>query len=180
MGNALNREENLAPLAFQMSVHSEKMDAALQKNYIDTSDMRWHPLLAGCFAFGVCAGLLVLFSVPMVLSATLALIPGYFADKVVKRYYLSDYADGRIEANRQLIAKNFDENDASTLANIAQSIVNSHFGSQRWAVDLRAKRSQGLCNDYQYLGGVHAYAPNCWRLCAAKVYEMHAVAVDVH
>lgn len=179
MGTAQHLEENLAPLAFQMSIRSERIELDLKQNYIDTMTLIWNPLLAACLAVGVSGGMLALFSVPMWLSFPLAMVPGYFVYKATKRHYANDYVDARIAANCKLMLASFEQEDASALARIVESIVSSHFGKEKWARDLNAKRAQGICDDHYYIGGIHAFAPACWRLCAAKVYDLHTLAASV-
>ncbi|MPQ69376.1 hypothetical protein [Pseudomonas sp. MWU12-2323] len=169
-------EENLAPLAFNLSIKSERIEKALYQNLVEPNNLTLFPVLTGSGVGVVGAGLLALFSVPTWLGVVLAAVPGYLAFKYSKRYFEGDYINARININRNLIVSTLDSDDAETLGRIAATIVRSNFGKEKWASDLKSRREQTFCDDYHYLAAIFTFAPACWHLCAAKVYELHATA----
>ena len=172
-------DENMAPLAFHLSIKSEQVEKALHQNFVESNNLTLYPVLTGGGVGVVGIGLLALFSVPVWLGAALAAVPGYFAFKSSKRYFEEEYTDARINFNQNLMVSTLDSDDVATLGRIAATIVSSHFGKEKWAVHFNASREQGLTDDFHYLAAIFTFAPACWRLCTEKVYEMHATASKV-
>lgn len=172
-------DENLAPLAFNLSIKSEQVEKALYQNFVESDNLTLYPVLTGSGVGIIGTGLLALFSVPVWLGVALTVVPGCFAFKYSKRYCEGEYTDARINLNRNLMVNTLDSDDAATLGRIAAAIVSSHFGKEKWVSHFKALREQGVSDDFHYLAAIFTFAPACWRLCAAKVYELNATASKV-
>jgi hypothetical protein len=168
--------DNLALLAFDLSVKSEQVEKVLNQNFVESKNLFLWPVLSGCGVAVVGTSLLALFSVPVWLGGPLAAAAGYYACKYLKRYFEGDYTDARIVLNQSLMSHLLDSKDAATLARITATIVSSHFGKEKWAIRFKGLWEQGINDDYHYLAAMFTFAPACWRLSAAKVYELNAAA----
>jgi hypothetical protein len=168
--------ENLAPLVFDLSVKSEQVERALNSNYIDTSNLALYPTLTGCGVAVVGTGLLALVGLPVLVAGVIASAAGYYSGKLAKRYFQGFYVDSRIDLNKVLVGRILNQKDAATIAHVTSTIVTSHFGKEKWAHAYNSLRERNQIDDTQYLAAVFTFAPACWRLSAAKVYQLNAAA----
>jgi len=166
---------SLAPLAFSLSIRSEGVVSALGRNNLDPVSLTFYPGMLGVAGASACACLLYSF-LPIWMSVPLAIWPGLQAFKYAKRYFEGSYADSRIKANREVLLKAVESPDVSYFADVAASVVKSHYGSQKWVEKAQLLRGVGK-DPYMYLSAIFTHAPELWQVCAQKVYDQHIAGV---
>jgi len=175
MVNARQLAPTLAPLAFSLSIRSEGVPQALYRNRVDSTHLKTYPVLLGLAAVVACASLFN-YLLPGWLSIALALFPGVLAFKYGKLYFSGAFADERIQANRELLLKVVDSPDAHYFADVAESIVNSHYGKRPWAKKAQQLRGVGV-DPYLYLATAFTYSTGVWYESVKRVYDLHLAGV---
>lgn len=167
--------QTLAPLAFNLSIQSERTAPAISRNYLQPSQLLLYPVAAGGVAAFVCATALYTF-LPAWLCVPLAIWPGIKAYKYGKPYFWEIMSSGRIRANHAILAEALEAQNVGKFADVVESIVNSRYGSKRWVGEVQKLRGAGN-NAYQYLASAFIYAPELWQAGAQRVYEQHLASV---
>lgn len=175
MDTAKSRVSTFAPLAFSLSI-SEGAGRALASNAVDPSNS---VIFSGLVASA--AGAAIAFAtytvLPAWVSIPLAVWPAVKVFKVAKRYFDAEHPKSRIQANRNVLLKVIDAEDAGHFASVVEPILNSQYGNQKWAKDASEQRMRPGVDQYLYLATVFTFAPECWRECARRVYVQHLKGV---
>ncbi|KAF0250929.1 hypothetical protein [Pseudomonas putida] len=163
------RVPTFAPLAFSLSI-SEGAGQALASNAVDgANSFIFSALLASAAAVAVaCAAYTIL---PAWLSIPLAVWPAVKCFKLAKRYFDNEYPKSRVQANRNVLLKVIDAEDAGHFAAVVAPIVNSHYGNQQWAKAASEQLARPGADQYLYLATVFTFAPECWKQCTGRVYD---------
>lgn len=172
MDTTQSRVPTFAPLAFSLSIRSEEAASALARNAIDSMNAVFYPVvLAGAVAVAVAYGLDTF--LPTWLSIPVAVLPGYLCFKFAKRYFDNEYPKERIQANRNVLVKVIDSEDAGRFADVVESIVKSQYGKQKWALKASELRRVTAADPYLFLATVFTFAPECWGESTRRVYDLH-------
>lgn len=172
MDTTQSRVPTFAPLAFSLSIRSEGAGPALASNAVDASNsIIFSSLLASASAASV-ATVLSTF-LPALLSIALAAWPTVKCFKVAKRYFDNEYPKSRVQANRSVLVKVIDAEDADRFASVVEPIVNSQYGNQKWAKAASEQRVRPGADPYLYLATVFTFAPDCWKPATRRVYDLH-------
>ncbi|MFL1449437.1 hypothetical protein ACI77O_13650 [Pseudomonas tritici] len=170
MVTVLSNDDNIAPLAFSLSIHSEKVLPALHSNALNTFHMALHPYLLATVS-GMAAGLAFwAFSLPSLLAVPAGAVAGYLSLKPFQRYYQNAYVSGRVDSIRAVLAGVIDSEDARHLADLAAGILTSQYGNQKWTASVNSMRPAGQGDAYQFLAKAFAYSPDLWSRCARNAY----------
>lgn len=161
-----------APLAFSLSIRSEDAAQALARNAVDPLN---GVFLSGAIAFGAAAAVgFALYSfLPAWMSIPLSVWPGFMAFRRAKRYFDNEHPKARVQANRAVLLKAVDADDAERFATVVEPIVSSQYGNQKWALATGELRRKAASDPYLYMASVFTYAPECWGQCTRRVYELH-------
>lgn len=171
MDTAQSRVPTFAPLAFSLSIRSEGAGPALASNAVEASNaIVFAGLLASASAVAT-AGVFHTF-LPAWMSIALGVWPAVKTYKVARRYFDNEYPKNRVQANRNVLLKVIDDEDANRFASVVEPIVNSQYGNQEWAKAASALRRNGA-EPFLYLATVFTFAPECWKDCTRRVYELH-------
>ncbi|HDS1721830.1 hypothetical protein NPS53_07950 [Pseudomonas putida] len=170
MDTTQTRVPTFAPLAFSLSIRSEGAGPALARNAVDASNsIIFSTLLASAGAAAVaCAAYTLL---PAWISIPLAVWPAVKCFKLAKRYFDNEYPKSRIQANRNVLLKVIDAEDAGHFASVVAPIVNSQYGNQQWAKAANEQRARPGADQFLYLATVFTFAPECWKQSTGSVYD---------
>ncbi|WP_133247592.1 hypothetical protein [Pseudomonas sp. SDI] len=166
-------DAKFAPLAFSLSIHSEKIVASLNANSVDPTNSIFYSAGCAVATAAVVAGGLSLM-LPVWLSSAAAVWPAYKSFMPFRLYFEESYPKARMQANRDLLASVIDEEDVQRFATVAESVVRREFGQRKWAVKAGGLLNPEKPDHLSYLAAVFTFAPECWHLCTRRVYELHA------
>ena len=164
-------DSEVAPLAFTLSICSEKVLCALRANAVNTSNLRHYPFWFAAVSGVASAATFWQLGMLTWLSWLLGAVLGYLSFKPAQRYFEGPYLDRRIEANRNVLSRSISALDADLLSDLTAAILKSQYGNQKWSVHYNGLREQGACVPYQYLAAVYVFAPEAWSVCARKIYD---------
>lgn len=171
-----SRVPTFAPLAFSLSIRSEGAGPALASNAVlATNSIIFSALMASAGAAAV--GVVLYTFMPLWLSIPLAVLPAVKCFKFAKRYFNTEYPKARVEANRNIMLKVIDAEDADRFASVVEPIINAQYGNQEWAKVASELRVRPGADPYLYLATVFTFAPDCWKPATRRVYDLHLSGV---
>ncbi|NVL48705.1 hypothetical protein F2S72_01685 [Pseudomonas syringae pv. actinidiae] len=176
MNTAQSRVPTFAPLAFSLSIRSEGAGPALASNAVEPSNSFIFAGLLASATTAAVSGACYLF-LPAWLSIPIALWPAVKTYQLAKRYFDTEFPKSRIQANRNVLIKVIDAEDASRFASVVEPIVNSQYGNQKWAKAASEKLACPGSDPFLYLATAFTFAPDRWKECTRRVYDLHLSGV---